>query len=151
MVRLVLDTNVLINADRGEYSFGKRIVDLVRWGEAVAVITTPVRRENQLIVDKLVKDRVLKKALAEFLKAANTVEPADVNLMLEDDEDIKLLEAAIGGGAHFLITDDKHLLILGAYQDVQIVTPKQFWDWWQQHQDDNGTTWQGWVSNLFRS
>lgn len=148
MVRLVLDTNVLINADRGEFSYGKRILDLVRWGEVEAVISDPVKREKQLILERLVRDDVLKKSVKDYFAKAIMVEPARLEIQLEDAEDVKLLELAVGGKAQFLITEDRHLLDVGEYQGINIVTPKAFWQWWQAQGDKTGSTWQSWAKGI---
>ncbi|MBI5466056.1 MAG: putative toxin-antitoxin system toxin component, PIN family [Candidatus Kerfeldbacteria bacterium] len=149
MVRLVLDTNVLINADRGEGSYGKRILDLVRQGQAQALISRAVRQENKLIINRLLRDKKLRAELEHYLTLAQEVEPRHSRgVMLEDEEDYKLLDAAVGGGAQLLITDDRHLLEVGEYEGVRVVTPAQFWQWWQKHQDDSGHTWATWTKNI---
>ena len=145
MVRLVLDTNVLVNADRGEGSHGKRILDLVRWGEVEAVISEPVKREKQLIVGRLVKDRALQEGVKEYFGKAHMVEPVEVMVPIEDEEDMKLVELAVGGQAQFLVTDDRHLLDLGQLGSCRIVKPAEFWQWWEAQQDGNGSTWASWA------
>ena len=37
-----------------------------------------------------------------------------------------MLEAAVAGEAGYVVSGDRHLLDLGAFQDVQIVTPIRF-------------------------
>lgn len=148
MVRIVLDTNVIVNADRGEGSYGKRILDLVRWGEVEAMISDPVRREKQLILDRLVSDTVLRRAVKEYFSLAHKVEPEKVAIEIEDKEDIKLLELAVGGRAQFLITDDQHLLVIGELAGIKIVKPSEFWQWWQTQQDNAGVSWQNWAKNI---
>ncbi len=148
MTRVVLDTNVLINADRGEFSYGKRIVELVQQGKIAAVTSHPVRRENELLVDRLVTDPKLKRELVEFLGLAQPVVAASVAVTLEDQEDVKLLAAAVGGKAEFLITDDRHLLEVEEYEGVRVVTPAQFWQWWQKYEDEVGETWGAWTRGI---
>jgi len=148
MVRVVLDTNVFINANRGEFSYPKRILDLVRQGKIVAVITRSVQRENELIVNKLVNDKNLQGDIREFLALTVDVEPSDVRVDIEDKEDIKLLQAAVGGKADFLITDDRHLLVIEEYRGVKILTPGNFWQWWEKKQDETGHTWKNWTKDI---
>ena len=149
MTLIVLDTNVLINADRGEFSHGKRLVGLVQRGKVRAVTSHAVRRENELIIGRLVHDQRLKAELKTYLELAEEVAPAQVQVSLEDSEDVKLLAAAVGGAAQFLITDDRHLLQVEEYRGVRVVTPAQFWQWWQATQDEAGETWGSWAANLF--
>jgi len=146
MVRVVLDTNVLVNAEQGSGSFAKRILDLVRTHQLVAVTTHPVRRENELLTERLVRDEQHKGDVREYLALAIDATPVQVAIELEDAEDIKLLAAAVGGQAQFLITDDDHLLTVGEYQGVRIMRPREFWQWWQASQDDSGKNWATWLS-----
>jgi putative PIN family toxin of toxin-antitoxin system len=150
MTRVVLDTNVLINADRGEGSHGKRLLELVRAGKIIAITSHPVRREHELLISRLVTDQRLRESLADFLAAAQEVEPAKVEVILDDAEDVKLLAAAVGGEAHFLVTSDRHLLDVGDYRGVRVVTPAQFWQWWQKREDEAGKTWGSWASSVLR-
>lgn len=150
MVKIVLDTNVIINADRGAGSYGKRILDLVVWGEVEALISESVKREKQLILDRLVKDKILRQGVKKYFMAATKVEPEPLNITLEDPEDVKLLELSISGQAEFLITEDAHLLVLNEFQGVKIVKPFEFWQWWQTQQDKTGASWQGWIKDILK-
>lgn len=149
MVRIILDTNVLVNADRGEGNYGKRILDLVRWGEVTALISDPVKKEKQLILEKLVPDPLLKRAVKEYFLKAKKVEPVEVQLELADPEDLKLVELAAAAQADFLITEDQHLLVLGAIGNTKIVTPKEFWQWWETQQDTAGQSWRHWITSVW--
>jgi len=146
MLRVVLDTNVLINADKGQFSYPKRILDLVLSGKLEAVITESVARENILLINRLVRDSRLKADLQDFFIRAERVTPARVQAQIEDKEDIKLLSAALGGRAQYLITEDRHLLDLDNFQGVTIVTPEQFWRLWEK--GDQRQAWRDWTKNI---
>lgn len=45
-----------------------------------------------------------------------------------DPKDDKFLDAAVSGGAAYLVSSDRDLLVLQEYQGVKIVTPKEFLD-----------------------
>lgn len=45
-----------------------------------------------------------------------------------DPKDDKFLDAAVSGKAAYLISSDKDLQVIGAYQGVKIVSPKEFLD-----------------------
>ena len=47
---------------------------------------------------------------------------------LRDKEDLPILGAAIAAGADVLITGDKELLDLGHIEDLEILSPRQFWE-----------------------
>jgi predicted nucleic acid-binding protein len=47
---------------------------------------------------------------------------------VRDSNDLMILSACIEARAHVLVSSDKDLLVLGAYRDTEIVTPRQFLD-----------------------
>lgn len=59
-------------------------------------------------------------------------QPVEGNLRIHavgsDPDDNKYIEAAVEGLAQFIVTGDKHLLSLKAYESIRIVTPRVFLD-----------------------
>lgn len=54
------------------------------------------------------------------------IDPPVVKVSSDPDDD-KFLAAAVGGGAHYLVTGDvSDLLRLHKYRDVAIVSPREF-------------------------
>ncbi len=49
-----------------------------------------------------------------------------LNVIVEDPEDNRVLECAICVNASFIASGDKHLLNLKKYDDIVIITPKEF-------------------------
>jgi len=55
--------------------------------------------------------------------------PVEVpNIKLQDKDDLPILGAAIAAGAEVLVTGDKELLNLGHDEDLEILSPRQFWE-----------------------
>lgn len=46
--------------------------------------------------------------------------------ILADEPDNRVLEAAIAGGADYIVTGDRHLLDLNEYEGIEIITPARF-------------------------
>ena len=46
----------------------------------------------------------------------------------EDEEDDLVLSTALTGAAEFLVTGDRHLQQIGVYQDLIILSPRDFLD-----------------------
>jgi len=46
--------------------------------------------------------------------------------VVSDDADNRILECALTGKADFIISGNHHLLDLGEYEDIKIVSPKGF-------------------------
>lgn len=58
---------------------------------------------------------------------AETVTPRrDVRAVPDDPEDDHIVAAAIEGRSDFIVTGDRHILALGEYEGVRIVTPAAF-------------------------
>jgi predicted nucleic acid-binding protein len=57
--------------------------------------------------------------LADFV-----LDTVQVTGLSKDPDDDKYLAAAIGGRASLVVTGDPHLLTVGEYEDVRIVTPR---------------------------
>jgi predicted nucleic acid-binding protein len=49
-------------------------------------------------------------------------------LPLKDPADIAIVSSALNGGAEILVTGDKEVLSLKHLGNMQILTPRQFWD-----------------------
>ena len=47
---------------------------------------------------------------------------------VQDKEDLPILAAAVAAGAEVLVTGGKELLDLGHIEDLQILSPRQFWE-----------------------
>ena len=61
--------------------------------------------------------------LAELVPGA-----AGVSDVSKDPDDDKYLAAAVEGRASFVVTGDPHLLAVGQYEGIRIVTPRSFLD-----------------------
>ena len=61
--------------------------------------------------------------LAELVPGAS-----HVSVVSEDPDDDKYLAAAGGSLATFVVTGDRHLLAIGQYEGVRIVSPRTFLD-----------------------
>jgi len=127
MNRVVLDTNVLVAAAYAEASSSRRIVEASLGGRLRAVSTTAVEREYRAIIARAVRKPGYEDRLAAWLENLERVEPADLPPSVpEDPDDDKLLAAAVGGAAEWLVTNDRHLLVLDPFRGVRIVPSGRF-------------------------
>lgn len=124
-MRIVLDTNVLIDGFQDDYSAEAKLVDAVRSGEITAVATAKVIKEYRLILRRLIADPQYRSRIEDFLTILEEVEGEYVDLPLDDEEDIKFVETAVGGEADILVTSDRHLLDAGEADGVRIITPEE--------------------------
>jgi predicted nucleic acid-binding protein len=46
--------------------------------------------------------------------------------VIKDKDDIKFLECTLSGRAHYLVSGDKEVLKLSKFQDLKIISAKEF-------------------------
>jgi len=127
MPRVVLDTNLLIAAGYSASSASRQIVEACLQGELTAILSPAVRREYEQLLRQALRRDDYRKKLQQLLDRAEVVEPSDTpRVVPEDPDDDKLLAAAVAGNADMLISNDQHLLQLGGYPGVRIMTPREF-------------------------
>ena len=135
MIRAVLDTNVLASATIVPQGYAARIVDRWRKRRFVLLISPALLEE----IDEVLRYPRLRRRhgwpderidrYVRRLKEMATLTPGQVvvSAVPEDPDDDYLIACALEGQAQYLVTGDQHLLGLGRYEDIQIVTPAVFW------------------------
>ena len=122
MARLVLDTNVFISA----YGFGGKPAQLMRAvidGTHILVTSPAILSE---VADKLYEvlgfdDGHVREVVMQIARIAQVVRPADRLHVIADDPDNRILECAVCGTADLIVSGDRHLLELEAYEGIRIV------------------------------
>jgi len=127
-MRVVLDTNVLINGFKDENSFEKRIINEVISGKVEAFANRQTLQENKLISSQLIENDEYQNDLKNLFSIINWVANKRQIKIVRDEEDNKILESAYEAKAEYLITSDNDLLRLNLYQNIQIVKPSQVWN-----------------------
>ena len=130
MIRVVLDTNVYISA----LLFGGlpgSLLDIAFLQSFVLVISPALLDElDEKLLLKFeisVEDTAIIRGKLESI--AEIIRPDLVLNVVEDDpDDDRVLECAVKGDADYIVTGDRHLLKLGAYEGISIVTVRQFLD-----------------------
>lgn len=130
VIRVVLDTNVLVSAllFRGELS---KIHSLWKKGIIVPLITTSTFKElqNVLAYPKFALTvREIKAILEEeILPYFDIVEPAEETTgITRDPDDDKFLSCAVSGKAECIVSGDRDLLDLNKYRSIIIISPSKF-------------------------
>jgi putative PIN family toxin of toxin-antitoxin system len=131
-VRIVIDTNVLIAALTEPKSNGARVLRAWREGQFEVVSSKATLREAELVLDagwlsRLTTDQQVKGLLNELRERTVMVQPRPISDMpLKDEGDQRLVEAAVAGGAAYLVTTDRELLLQRGYAGTEFVTPAEF-------------------------
>ena len=142
-MKIVLDTNVLINGFKDDYSYEKKIIDAVISGEIEAYANKQTLRENKLISSQLIDSDEYQSQLNDLFAQINWVINRRQIHVVRDSEDNKILESAVEAGAEYLITSDNDLLRLEEYQGIKVVNPGQFW---VKYKDDGMDLWKQWTN-----
>jgi putative PIN family toxin of toxin-antitoxin system len=128
-MKIFLDTNVLASAaaTRGLCADVLRLV----FASHQLFISEQVLKELRTVLK--LKFGVSQDLIDDFiwLLQQDTVltEPAHVpGIELQDKDDLSILAAAIAAGAEVLVTGDKELLHLGHIEELEILSPRQFWE-----------------------
>lgn len=66
---------------------------------------------------------------AKLERNALVVSPENILRVIRDDaDDDRVLECAVTGSAEYIVSGDRHLLRLGTYQRISILTVREFMD-----------------------
>jgi len=124
----VLDTNVYLSG----IIFGgncRHILDLAIAGKISAVSSPEILLEiSQKLAKKFLwsQDQVLA-AVKTIIKTVKIVKPKlNLQVVKADQNDNKIIEAAIEAKAKYIVSGDNHLLKIKKYKQVKIVTPQEF-------------------------
>jgi putative PIN family toxin of toxin-antitoxin system len=149
-MRVVFDTNVLIDGFTDDFNVQSKLIDAVIDGEIAAIYTVQMEREYQLILRRLINNVEYRDRVNRFLRVAEHVESQPVQVQLDDDEDRKFLEAAHGGAADSIVTQDHHLLDLGTLGSIRIMTPQECWHSFEEERGSASGVWGEWIKKLRR-
>jgi hypothetical protein len=128
MLKVVIDTNVFISALYLPESRPARVVFLARRKTILNVISPPILKEVERIIQKklLWDDAKTQSAVRRIRNFSEEVHPQERLALIADDPDNRILECAVAGQAGFIISGDHHLLDLENYQGIKVVNPARF-------------------------
>jgi putative PIN family toxin of toxin-antitoxin system len=147
VLKVVIDTNLLIDGASDYHNFGNRIIDLVIAGQIEAYVNAKTLRENRFLSQKKIEDLGYLKKLEYFFDIVKPIGHINALNVVEDRDDNKILESAVASNADYLITSDKHLLKLETFRNVKIIRPDTFWQVWEE-EGDRG--WLTWINNFIK-
>jgi len=132
-MKAILDTNVLISAYVFPGGKPEAVYRLALEGRLEIGTSLPLLAElGRVLGQKFgwTPDRV-EAAVAQMTRVASVLEPVEtVQVVIADPADDRVLEAARAFGADVIVSGDRHLLDLGTWTDVEIMSPAEFIDRW---------------------
>lgn len=133
-IRAVLDTNVLVSGLVGQKGLPRQILDAWLEGRYALVISLYMVDElAHVLTYPRITERIhltqeeLEAMLAALLSQAELT-PSKLQLpgVTRDPKDDSVVACAVEGQADYIVSGDQDLLVLGEYEGVQVVTPRQF-------------------------
>ncbi len=128
MVRVVLDSNVIISA----VLFGgkpEKVLNLARYGEIELISSYNLINEVLTVMKKKFNwiDWQVSQVEAAIREMSTIIIPVNIiKVITEDDADNRVLECAYEGRVNYIVSGDRHLLSLKQFEGIKIITPSQF-------------------------
>jgi len=129
---VVLDTSVWISGVFFQRGIPARILRAWRDRRFEIVVTSETLAElERKLREKVVEfgaDPALAGEWVIYVKTFARVVSAtgDADGVCRDPDDDKFLDAALSGGARCVVSSDHDLQVLGEYQDVKVLSPREF-------------------------
>lgn len=129
-MKVVIDTNVFISGIFWEGNYSSQIIEA--WKNKKFTLITSITIIEELIntlrnFKKNMPEEMIKEWEDTIIRNSEIIQiSSKIHIVTEDPDDDKFIETAIKGNADFIITQDKHLLKIKDYQEIIILTPKEF-------------------------
>ena len=133
-MRVVLDANIYISSLISSQGNPATIIN--RWlsGEFDVLLSQPIIDEISRVTgyERLQKKyQKIRERRLEFIELISkqsiwSESTETLAIVKADESDNRYLEYAIAGGATYVVTGDEHLLSVGNYQGISIITPAVF-------------------------
>lgn len=129
-MRIVVDTNVLIS---GVFFGGypRQILNEIVESKLTACATAEIIDEYEEIVQEMIdrkQGHINVQLLTPLVHVLEVIEPITHVKMSRDPDDDKFLGCAKDAKALYVVSGDKDLLVLEKFEDVEIITAKEFWE-----------------------
>lgn len=127
-MKIVVDTNVLIS---GVFfsGFPRKILSSIIRQKIVACATPEIINEYEEIVQEMINRKqgnINNAILNPLIKTMEIIEPISQVKICRDPDDNKFLECAKDSHSLYIVSGDKDLLVIKEYEDIQIITAKDF-------------------------
>lgn len=131
-MRVVLDTSVLVSFLLTRGRVISAIIEQWETGRLEVIVSPQLIAELRRVAeDERLATRLWPGALEVLLRALTgnaEVVAGELELpgVTEDPDDDMVVACAVEGNAAYIITRDQHLLRMGAYGDIVVVSPEEF-------------------------
>lgn len=127
-MKAVIDTNIIVSSFRGGNH--RKVIDLLDEGAFKLCISPSITEEYFRVLQRF---PFTKEELEKIIHYCETAESVDsifetprLDIVKNDPSDNKFIECAVALNADYIITGDNDLLVIEHYEQIQIVTPREF-------------------------
>lgn len=129
-MRIVIDTNVLVS---GVFfgGFPRKILSAVVSRKITACATAEIINEYEEIVQEMIdrkQGHIDSAILSPLIQVLEVIEPITHVEICRDPDDDKFLGCAKDSHALYIVSGDKDLLVIEEYENIQIMTAKDFYE-----------------------
>jgi uncharacterized protein len=138
MAKAVLDSSVLVSAFLTPGGTSDKLLSAVQRGAFMLCLSQEILRETSRSLREKTErirryyaypDEKIDQFAASLASMARLVcDLPELRVVPLDRKDDVIVATAIAAKAEYLVSGDRHLLMLGAYEDIRIITPRQFLD-----------------------
>ena len=134
MLKVVVDANIFVSATIKDQSNPAWVLNLVKEKRIGLVLSPDILAEIEAVLSypRLKKihqlgTEAIKAHLEKIRSISRVVDPVRrLEVIKEDPSDDIYLECAVEGQADFIISGDRHLKDLEAYEEIRIMDPATF-------------------------
>jgi len=129
-MRVVLDTNIFISGIFWPGNFCSRIIEF--WKNNKVELVSSLEIVNEIVATlqefkiKLTPEKITEWEKEILERSLIVTSIKKLNIIKDDPDDNKFLEAALAGKAQYIISQDNHLLNIKEFQGINIVKPEDF-------------------------
>jgi len=135
LLRIVIDTNLIIAGRFKSRSASNRIIDLCLEKRLQGVYSNRIKKENIRILERVRPSERYMKKIWRYYTVSILFDPTRRVDICFDKEDNKFLECAIAADA-IVISSDRHLLENDGYMGIRVVKPSEFMRSFMDKDDD---------------
>ncbi len=128
-MKVFLDTNVLVSAMATRGLCADVLREILTSHQLI--VSVPLFNElKRVLREKLqIPGELIDDAIEILQRDAHFATPSTLSdVKIRDKDDLTILSSALNGNADLLVTGDKELLDLGKIEDMEIVSPRGFWE-----------------------
>lgn len=127
MRKAVLDNTVFVSFIARRGPGATKVIDCWAAGKFELITSEHILSETVTVLRKTdAAEEEVDRLISGLYLSATVVSPTERLTACRDPDDNKILEAAVAGGADYIVSDDKDLRALSPFRGIEIITVRRF-------------------------